>query len=75
MNGWKTKAAGIGAILGGAALAISGLVGDKFDFESIKQGVAGIVAGLGMLGLGHKLDKNTAALKAAGPVLDKSNVG
>jgi hypothetical protein len=62
MTGWKTKAGGIGAILGGAALIITGVIGDKFDFELVKQGVAGIVGGLGLLGIGHKLDKNNAAV-------------
>ena len=63
MNGWKTKTAGVGGILAGAGLVIAGLVGEKFDFELVKQGVGAIVAGLGALGLGHKLDKLTAAAK------------
>lgn len=57
MSGWKTWAAGIGAILGGAALVLKGIAGDSLDFESIKQGVAAIIAGLGVLGVGHKVDR------------------
>ena len=64
MNGWKTKTAGIGGILAGAGLVIAGLVGERFDFETIKQGVGAIIAGLGALGLGHKLDRLTSATKS-----------
>lgn len=57
MSGWKTWAAGLGAVLGGAALVLKGVAGDSFDFESIKQGVAAIIAGLGIIGIGHKVEK------------------
>ena len=57
MKGWKTWAAAIGAILGGAALVLKGVTADSLDFESIKQGVAAIVAGLGLWGIGHKVEK------------------
>lgn len=57
MSGWKSWAAGIGAMLGGAALVLKGVAGDSFDFDSIKQGVAAIIAGLGLLGVAHKIEK------------------
>jgi len=57
MKGWKTNTAAIGAILGGLALVAKGVSGDSFDFESIKQGVAAVIAGLALVGVGHKLDK------------------
>lgn len=63
MNGWKTKTAGVGAVLAGAGLVIAGLVGEQFNFDLIKQGVGSIIGGLGALGLGHKLDKLISATK------------
>jgi len=57
MSGWKSKVASIGAILGGAALVLKGVTADSFDFESIKQGVAAIIAGLGLWGVAHKIEK------------------
>jgi hypothetical protein len=44
-------------MLGGAALVLKGVAGDSFDFDSIKQGVAAIIAGLGLLGVAHKIEK------------------
>ena len=58
MTGWKSKVSGIGAILSGSALIIAGVAGEKFDFETIKQGVAAIVAGFGILGIAHKIEKS-----------------
>jgi ABC-type uncharacterized transport system permease subunit len=75
MNGWKTKIAGIGGILGGLAVAIGGIVGDKFNFDAIQQGIGAVLLGLGALGIGHKIDKNTAAVQSSQPVGDKSNIG
>lgn len=57
MSGWKSKAAGIGAILGGLALVIKGVVADSLDFQSIKEGIAAVIAGLGVLGVAHKIEK------------------
>lgn len=57
MTGWKTKTAGIAAILTGLGLVLKGITADVFDFDSIKQGVVAIIAGLAVLGIGHKLDK------------------
>lgn len=57
MSGWKTWTAAIGAILGGLALVAKGVSGDGFDFESIKQGVAAVIAGLALIGIGSKLSK------------------
>lgn len=66
MNGWKTKAAGIAAILGGLATVIGGLVANGLSMEALataKIGGGAIVSGLGLLGIGHKLDKLTNALE------------
>lgn len=65
MNGWKTKTAGVAAILGGLAAVVGAIATTGFSMETLaaaKLGFAGIVTGLGMLGLGHKLDKLTNAL-------------
>ncbi len=61
MTGWKTKLAGIGMIVTGLGIVISGLVGDSFDFAKVKEGAQLILAGLAVLGLGHKIDKAGAA--------------
>ena len=65
MNGWKTKASGVGAILSGVALLISGLAGPTFNFDAIQQGALTVIAGLGVLGIGHKLSKLTDAVKTS----------
>ena len=57
MKGWKTWAAGLGAMLGGAALVLKGVASDSLDFQSIKEGVAAIIAGLGVIGIGHKIER------------------
>lgn len=57
MTGWKTKAAGVGAIASGVGLVIAGVVGETFNFDTVKQGVAAIIAGLSILGIGHKIEK------------------
>ena len=57
MSGWKTWAAGIGAIAGGVALVLKGVAGDSLDFQSIKEGIAAVIAGLGIIGVGHKVDR------------------
>ena len=64
MQGWKTKLAGVSSILSGAGLVIGGLVSDAGpDFGQVKSGMGMVIAGLGMLGIGHKLDKLTEALQ------------
>lgn len=57
MTGWKSKLSGVGIILGGLALVIKGVTADGFDFDSVKQGIAAVLAGLAILGIAHKLDK------------------
>jgi len=55
MKGWKTKAGGVGAILGGVALIIKAVIDG--DWSQITTAWAGIVGGLTALGIGHKVDK------------------
>ena len=58
MKGWKTWVAAIGTILTGLGMIASALSREGgFSFENIQAGVLTVVAGFGMIGLGHKLDK------------------
>lgn len=61
MNGWKTKTAGIAAILFGLG-TIAKAISDG-SWNEAQEGIAAAIGGLGMLGVGHKLDKVAAALK------------
>jgi len=66
MAGWKTKTAGIAAILSGGGTAISSIVNG--DFSGAWQGWLLLVAPARRgLGLGHKLDKLTGAVKSGPP--------
>ncbi len=55
MSGWKTWAAGLSGILSGAAMIVMALTGEGGG--SVSEGIALIVAGLGILGIGHKIEK------------------
>lgn len=55
-GGWKTYAAGVGMVLG----AVGGLLQGTIDVETA---YAGIMAGLAILGLGHKAAKIEAQLR------------
>lgn len=50
MTGWKTKAAACVAIFYGVAGIFLGL-------HDVDEGVRFVVEGLGLIGIGHKLDK------------------
>ncbi len=65
MSGWKTKLAGIAGILTGAGMAVQGFTAN--DWNAVFQGWLIAVAGMAALGIGHKLDKVTAAIKAVLP--------
>lgn len=55
IEGWKTKAAAVGAILGGVSIIIKSVI--DLDFSGVEAGYAMIISGLAVLGIGHKLDK------------------
>ena len=40
MSGWKSKVSGVGQMLGGVSLAISGLVSEPMDFTQVAAGWA-----------------------------------
>lgn len=56
MTGWKTMTAGVGMVLYGIAGALAG-------YHGLDQAVTYVMQGLAVLGIGHKLDKQTHALK------------
>ena len=57
MTGWKTWAAGLASILGGVAAILTVISSGDFNFEAIQGGIAMIALGLGMIGIGHKVEK------------------
>jgi len=57
MHGWKTWASGIGTMLTGLGMIGTGLAADPMSFEAIVAGLAMFWAGLGILGIGHKVEK------------------
>ena len=61
MGGWKTKTAAVGTILMGVGTVLTEgikmLQGEGGDMDTIKGGFLMVTAGLGMLGIGHKIEK------------------
>ena len=57
MDGWKTWLAAIGLMLSGLGLMITGFISDPIDWQKITEGWALFMAGLGMIGIGHKIVK------------------
>lgn len=55
MKGWKTKLAGLSAIIGGVGLVVKSV--SEGDFAGVKEGVMAVIAGLAVLGIGHKIEK------------------
>ena len=58
MTGWKTWAAGIASILSGVVLILNAVIGEGGE-GGIMEGVSLIIAGLAILGIGHKIEKST----------------
>ncbi len=56
----KTFFGGLGAILTGVTMTVNGV--KSKDFNLAYQGILAAFAGLGAIGIGHKLDKNTTAV-------------
>ena len=57
MTGWKTWAAGIGSIASGVAMILNAVAQDGFSFDALKEGIGLITFGLGLIGIGHKVEK------------------
>ena len=57
MTGWKTWTAGLASVASGVAMILNSVVSDGFSFDALKEGIGLIVAGLGVIGIGHKVEK------------------
>ena len=58
MGGYKTWIAAIGTILTGLGMIGAGLSKEGgFSFENIQGGVQTVLAGLALVGVGHKIDR------------------
>ena len=55
MGGWKTWVAAIASIAGGVGLILKDVAAGTFD--NFAEGWGLIVAGLGMIGIGNKIEK------------------
>ena len=62
MEGWKTKAGGIGVILTGLGLIVTAIAATPFSLEMLILGVGTASGGLTAMGIGHKSDKLKAVL-------------
>lgn len=76
MKGWKTWAGGLvlilpglAEILFGAGILINEVVNGTFSTDAgighIKTGSLGVGAGLAAIGVGHKIEKHTEAVKGS----------
>lgn len=57
MKGWKTWVAGLGAIFSGLGIVIHCITSG--DYSKFNEGLMLIWTGLGMIGIGHKIEKNS----------------
>ena len=57
MSGWKSKVAGVGAMLTGLGMMIVGVLKDTIDMDAIKTGWEMLLGGLAVLGIAHKVEK------------------
>jgi len=60
MKGWKTWSAAIAGVFTGLGLVVSGFIADPMDIDMVVNGVMAVSASLGLVGIGHKLEKNKA---------------
>ena len=59
MKGWKTWASAVGAFCTGVTMIADGLTSDPIDANKIYQGIMMCVGALGIVGIGHKIDKSS----------------
>lgn len=57
MGGWKTWAAGVGMIMLGVGQCVMALSGEANS--DLQGGIATVMAGLAILGIGHKIEKSS----------------
>lgn len=66
-SGWKTRIGGIGVLAAGIASIASTIASGEFSLHAIQEALTLVGAGLGVLGIGRKMEKQTeATLRAAG---------
>jgi len=58
MKGWKTWLGVIGGIGTGVGVIVGGLLSDPIDPDKIWAGLLMISGALGLVGVGHKIEKN-----------------
>lgn len=62
MKGWKTKLAAAGPMFLGLGMIITGGIeffdGNPEGTVKVKEGIASFSFGLGLLGIGHKVEKS-----------------
>lgn len=62
MKGWKTKLSAAGPMFLGLSLIITGALeffdGNPDGTEKIEKGIASFSFGLGLIGIGHKIEKS-----------------
>ena len=57
MGGWKTWAAGGASILTGVAMIAKDLAEGTLSMDHIQSAIAFISGGLGLIGIGHKIER------------------
>lgn len=57
MRGWKTWAAGLGGIFSGLSMVAFALSAEPVEGMAITDGITLIIGGLGIIGIGHKIEK------------------
>lgn len=58
MSGWKTWVAGIGTVLTGLGMIGAALTKEGgFAFADLQNGMQTVLAGVAVLGIGHKIDR------------------
>ena len=58
MSGWKTWASGIVTFCTGVVMIGNGLLSDPVDPNQIYAGLLTCGGALGIIGIGHKIEKN-----------------
>lgn len=58
MSGWKTWAATIVAVCAGVTRVCQSLLAEPFDANAFYEGLIALAGALGLVGIGHKIEKN-----------------
>lgn len=58
MKGWKTWLAALGMFATGVGLAVSAILSDPIDGQKLTEGITLMAGALGLVGIGHKIEKH-----------------